>query len=339
MSDSHSPFQHLIVIILNIGYRAIISTIPVNKTYYLNMKTTLFVLIVFYTLITVSGAEKVSGSDQNQSEAAKKSAKIFIDLYLTLRNAAFPNSPYSPSVTVHNRLVLMLPGKVFDYDDYNPGDLYTASMKAKNMSDPQSLVSPSVMEKWYDIADVVVGGDLNSGVTSGRSLSTIYRNVLSQMTVKDFEHSYKDAEAKYGKAMDFLTESIHNPDNLTEQTTRMKLYHDYREEYAKQRSRMENAISNAHQNKTSLEYEHWFRRNFPLLNARAENAYTKWLVFGQKEQVEMYTKYLGKSSASDALNEARITLEASGVLSMDHTRMIYPVSFEPSNWYEYLLTK
>ena len=139
--------------------------------------------------------------------------------------------------------------------------------------------------------------------------------------------------------MDFLTESIHNPENLTEQTTRMKLYHDYREEYAKQRLRMENTISKAHQNKTSLEYEHWFRRNFPFLNARVENAYTKWLVFGQKEQVEMHTKYLGKSSASDALNEARKMLEASGVLSMDHTRTIYPVSFEPSNWYEYLLTK
>lgn len=74
---------------------------------------------------------------------------------------------------MHNRFILLSTGKVLSYDDYNLGDLYTASMKAKNTSAPHVLVPPSVMEKWFDIADVVVGGDLNSGYT-GKSLAKIY---------------------------------------------------------------------------------------------------------------------------------------------------------------------
>ena len=45
------------------------------------------------------------------------------------------------------------------------------------------------------------------------------------------------------------------------------------------------------------------------------------------------------TSAGAALEEARISMRASGVTSLDRTRTIYPVSFEPSNWYEYLLAK
>ena len=268
----------------------------------------------------------------------KKSGELFADLYLTLRKIAFPKSPYSATDTVHNRLILLSPGKTLNYDDYYPGDLYTASLKAKNMSAPQALVPPSVMEKWFDIADVVVGGDLNSGDT-GKSLAKIYENILSKMTVKDFKTLYQDAEARYNEAKSFLTEPIQNPINLSQRTTRMQLYTIYQEEYAQQRLNMENKINNARLNKSSLEYELWFQRNFQPLNAKVENAYSKWLVFGQKELVELYKTFMDVSSAGYAIEEARISLRASGVLSLDRTRTIYPVSFEPSNWYEYLLVK
>ena len=295
----------------------------------------LLTLAVFGTLAVVTDAAR---SDDAREEAARKSGKLFADLYLTLRKIAFPKSPYSSTDTVHNRLVLLSPGKALNYYDYYPGDLYAASMKAKNTSAPNVLVPPSVMEKWFDIADVVVGGDLNSGDT-GKSLAQIYSNILSQMTVKDFKILYQNAEARYNEAKTFLTEPIQNPVNLSEKTTRMQLYSVYQEEYTEQRLKMENKISDARQTKSSLEYELWFQHNFQLLNDRVENAYSKWLVFGQKELVELYKTFLGKSSASVALKDARTALRASGVTSLDRTRTIYPVSFEPSNWYEYLLTE
>ena len=299
--------------------------------------TILVMLLVFSALAAINSVALANRSDDDRESAAvERACQIFTNLYLTLRDVAFPKSPYSDSDTVHNRFILMTPGKVLNYDDYYPGNLYTASMKAKNTSDLQSLVPSSVMGKWFDIADVVVGGELNSGVT-GKSMATIYRHILSQKTVKDLKHNYVDAEARYNEAKSFLTEVIQNPEDLTEETTRLKLYNLYREEHAKERLKMENAINDARQTKNSVEYELWFQYNFPLLNARVENAYTKWLIFGQKEQAEIYITYLDKPSGSEALKEARTTLRTSEILSMDHTRMIYPVSFEPGNWYEYLL--
>ena len=277
-------------------------------------------------------------SDEERKAAAQRSGRILGDLYLTLRSIAFPKSPYSRSGTVHNRFILLVPGKALNYDDYNPGDLYTASMKAKNTSAPHVLVPPSVMEKWFDIADVVVGGDLNSGDT-GKSLAQIYRNILSQIKIRDFKTHYHDAEARYNEAKNFLTESIQNPVNLSENITRMKLYSIYQEEYADQKLKLEKELNDARLSKTSLEYELWFQRNFSPLNDKVENAYSKWLVFGQKELVELYKTFMDMTSAGAALEEARVSLRASGVTSLDRTRTIYPVSFEPSNWYEYLLEK
>ncbi len=277
-------------------------------------------------------------SDEERRAASKRSGEILGDLYQTLRTIAFPKSPYSKSDTVHNRFILLIPGKALNYDDYYPGDLYTASVKAKNTSAPHVLVPPSVMEKWFDIADVVVGGDLNSGDT-GKSLAQIYSNILSQIKIKDFKTLYKDAEARYNEAKIFLTEPIQNPVNLSEKISRMKLYSVFQDEYAEARLNMEEKINDARLSKSSLEYELWFQRNFKLLNSKVENAYSKWLVFGQKELVELYKTFMDVTSAGAALEEARVSLRASGVTSLDRTRTIYPVSFEPSNWYEYLLAK
>lgn len=304
-----------------------------NERLLVKMKN-LLVLLIFLGIVAVAWTV----SDDDRKAAVKKSTDILASLYQVLRNVAFPKSPYASGGTTHNRFVFMAPGKVLNYFDYYPGDLYTASLKAKNTSAPHVLVPPSVMEKWFDIADVVVGGDLNAGDT-GKSLAQIYGNILSQITIKDFKTLYKDAEARYNEAKKFLTEPIQNPVNLTEQTTRMKLYSIYQEEYAQNRLNMEEKINDARLSKSSLEYELWFQRNFKLLNSRVENAYSKWLVFGQKELVELYKTFMDVTSAGAALEEARISLRASGVTSLDRTRTIYPVSFEPSNWYEYLLAK
>ena len=298
----------------------------------------LVILILVSMLATFSFMVEADKNDEERKAAAQRSGRILGDLYLTLRSIAFPKSPYSRSSTVHNRFILLVPGKALNHDDYYPGDLYTASMKAKNTSAPHVLVPPSVMEKWFDIADVVVGGDLNSGDT-GKSLAQIYRNILFQIKIKDFKTLYKDAEARYNEAKNFLTESIQNPVNLSENITRMKLYSIYQEEYADQKLKLEKELNDARLSKTSLEYELWFQRNFSPLNDKVENAYSKWLVFGQKELVELYKTFMDMTSAGAALEEARVSLRASGVTSLDRTRTIYPVSFEPSNWYEYLLEK
>ena len=111
----------------------------------------------------------------------------------------------------------------------------------------------------------------------------------------------------------------------------MKLYSFYQEEYADRKLNLENKLNDARLKLTSLEYELWFQCNFSPLNTKVENAYSKWLMFGQKELVELYKSFMDVTSASSALQEARMSLRSAGVTSLDHTCMIYPVSFEPSN--------
>ena len=301
------------------------------------LSTWTFIVVYIMVLHIVQGEDKPS-SDNGRKISAQKPNDILSDLYKVIRNIAFPNSPYSDTETAHNRFILMSPGKVLNYDDYYPGDEYTASLKKKNMSAPYALVPPSVMEKWFDLADVVVGGEVNSGDT-GKSLALIYTSIISQITVKDFNLLYENVEARSNEAKKYLTEPIQNPVNVTENTTRMFLYSFYQEEYADRRLEMEEKINNARLTMPALEYEIWFKSTYQSLNAKVESAYSKWLVFGQKTLVELYKTFMDVSSATNVLEETRVVLRGSAVTSLDRTRTIYPVSFEPSNWYEYLLAR
>jgi len=119
----------------------------------------------------------------------------------------------------------------------------------------------------------------------------------------------------------------------------LSLYDRYQNEYADKKLDMEEKINDARRTRVYLEYELWFQRNYPSLNAKVESAYTKWLSFGEKDLVELYKAYLDSGSSGAEVEAARMALRASGVTSLDRTRTVYPVSFEPGNWYKYLLPK
>lgn len=88
-----------------------------------------------------------------------------------------------------------------------------------------------------------------------------------------------------------------------------------------------------------VEYQVWFQTHYPPLYAEVENAYTEWLVFGEKDLVELYKAHLDVESQGVELEEARMSLRSSGKVTLDRSSTVYPVYFEPSNWYEYLRTK
>ena len=85
-----------------------------------------------------------------------------------------------------------------------------------------------------------------------------------------------------------------------------------------------------------IKYQVWFQNNYPTMQARLENAYMEWIVFGQKEIVEAYKAKIDTSSIAAELQAAKVSLRSSGKIALDRTSTIYPVYFEPSNWYEYL---
>ena len=75
----------------------------------------------------------------------------------------------------------------------------------------------------------------------------------------------------------------------------------------------------------------------PSLAAKVESAYVRWRIFGQKEMCDMYLTYVDTGASAKTSEEARIVMRSAGVIALDRTRTIYPVDFEPSDWYKYLL--
>lgn len=302
------------------------------------MKATTFKLAILAgLLLTICNVSGQSSADQRK-KAVQNSAKILTDLYLTLRNIAFPKSPLTNDIA-HHRFVLLSPGRVLNYWDYYPGAEYEESLSNRNNSDTEALVPPSVMEKWFDVADVTVGADPFNGGVNAKSFARTYETILAGMDVPGFAAKTSEAKARYNVAHTFLTSVIPDPEDIAQNVTRLALYERYKGEYEQKRLDMEEAIEHERTTRGSLSYQLWFQRNFPSMNSRVESAYTKWLTFGEKEVVELYKVYLDSGAGSSNLAAARMSLRASGVQSLDRTRIIYPVSFEPGNWYRYLLPK
>ena len=200
-----------------------------------------------------------------------------------------------------------------------------------------AVVLPHVMEKWFDIADVIPSPNPLNGQDTGRSLATIYQSILTKMTIKNLKEQGEAVQSLYNQAIGFLNEVMPHPENLGTNTTRLAVYNEYKELYNDRRLEMEDQIEIKRRNLQYLDYELWFQRNYPSLLAKVESAYIRWLIFGQKELCDIYITYLDTGASAKVLEEAKVVMRAAGVTSLDRTRTIYPVSFEPSDWYKFLL--
>ena len=190
------------------------------------------------------------------------------------------------------------------------------------------------MEKWFDLADVMPSPNPINGKDTGRSLGNSYSSILSEIKVLGLQN--RD-EGSHNQAVTFLNELLADPENISTQVPRLGLYERYRDMYNDRKLVMENLVEEKRKNLGYLDYEQWFQRNYPSLQAKVESAYTRWLIFGDKERVEQQITVIDTGSSGRVLEEARMALRAAGVSSLDRTRTIYPVSFVPSDWYKYLL--
>lgn len=294
--------------------------------------------LVLGLLLAISSTSKGQDSGSTVLNEAGKSRATLSRLYATIRDIALP--PVSPTATgneiINQRLVMLLPGKVLNYYDYFPGDRYEASLEDPHHDGQQVPIPPRVMENMFQLADVVPGVYPLGGAESGESMAIIYENILNQLEVKGFNEKTQVEKQRYVDAIAYLAEEIADPLDVMQNVTRFQLYRRSQDLYNKKRLEMENTISERRSTLVAIEYEHWFQRNYPSLQSEVEGAYTEWLIFGQKEIVELYKSYLDVQSPGIDLEAARMALRASGLSALDRTRTVYPVTFAPSNWYRYL---
>ena len=193
------------------------------------------------------------------------------------------------------------------------------------------------MEKWFDLVDTIPSPNPMNGQDTGKSLSTVYSSILHEIKVKGLESKTHSEKAVYNHSVTYLNELVQDPADPSQQVARLTLYERYRDLYNGRKLDMEDEIENKRLTVRALDYELWFQRHYPSLQAKVESAYTQWLIFGEKETVELEITNMDTGSSAQMLEEARMALRAAGVSSLDRTRTVYPVSFEPSDWYKYLL--
>ena len=298
-----------------------------------------FVLAATLALFALQPASANDVNDETIA-AARNSRTTLANLYTVLRDVALP--PPSAEATgeepTEQRLVMLIPGKVPSYYDYFPGDAYEAYLENPDFgyTDQQVTIPPRIMENMFALADIIPGRYPLRGAETGESMALVYEDILNKMEVKGFNEKTQEEKERYVTAINYLAEEIADPLNVTQNVTRFQLYRRSQELYNERRLEMENIIDEMRTSLPGIEFERWFQRNFPTLKSHVEGAYTEWLIFGQKEIVELYKSYLDVESPGVDLEQARMSLRASGLASLDRTRTVYPVSFVPGNWYRYL---
>ena len=271
---------------------------------------------------------------QESSSDIEYSTNTLARLYATIRNVALPPDTSSEAVIgdepISRRLVMLLPGKVLSYYDYFPGD-----EQETNLNNGQDMaIPPRVMENMFQLADVVPGVYPLHGTETGESMSTIYRNILNLMEVKGFS---KNIHHHSEKAAQLLKEKVVDPRSPSKVIPLFQLYRRLKDAYVQSRLEMENAINGKRQELSQFRFEHWYQHNFPVLNSKVEGAFME-LQMIQRKLYDNYKLKFGVRLTGIDLEEANVELRAASLSSLDRSKTIYPVSFTPPNWYQYLIT-
>lgn len=282
-------------------------------------------------VISLAYVAHVCNAIDDDAESQEKMLK----LYKVLHNVAMPKALYDGPST--KRLVMMLPGKVLYENDYYPGKKYMDFIAdAERQKDRYEEIPPIKMQNLFNLVDVVPGIDPLQGQESGESFSRYYQEVLGEMDIKGLEALTEDQKKHHQESVKVLLEEVKDPTALENNISRWDLYRRYEVVYNKEREMMEVEINNKRNTLTSLEYQYWFQRTYPALQAKVDGAFYDWIISGQKDLVELHKGRLGTSSPGAILLEAKSVLRATGNVALDRSKTIYPVNFVPGNWFEYL---
>ena len=92
-------------------------------------------------LLAVAAAD--TAANQRQT-AQTRAGDITADLYMTLRNIAFPSHKLTDTTSVDGRFLMLTPGKILNFLDYYPGAEYTQFVNVSRCSGACMHMGPGV---------------------------------------------------------------------------------------------------------------------------------------------------------------------------------------------------
>ena len=129
-----------------------------------------------------------------------------------------------------------------------------------------------VMEKMFQLSDVVPGANPLTGGETGYSLTRIYEGILGTMDVVDFAELSAKGKNVYDESLDKLLEPLPDPDNSGSEVPLLQLYSTFQDAFHAEQKKMEEEIKKKQTELSAVEYQLWFQRHFHILNAKVEGA-------------------------------------------------------------------
>ena len=77
------------------------------------------------------------------------------------------------------------------------------------------MVPPHVMEKWFDLADVMPAPNPLNAADSGKSLAGTYRQIIYNMKILGLKAKSESRKGEYAQALGRMNEMVTDPENVT----------------------------------------------------------------------------------------------------------------------------
>lgn len=171
--------------------------------------------------------------------------------------------------------------------------------------------------------------------SNGKKLSTVYNTLINNYVPKITELApfFRD-RAGLSK---FLLQPSGELDERGESISRMALTNILYEKYLNAKNDWEkkkNNLFDDFKRKNQLDaYAKWMSSEGMVEEERLNNLYNDVVVRGHLHEVMTLLGYINSSSVSEQLEAVKQRMRHSVRLSLDESMLVYPVQFQPSNWF------
>ncbi len=214
-----------------------------------------------------------------------------------------------------------------DYE-YNTDDCYSTLTKPYTVQEREFLLS----DQLYDLSPVVQG-------TNGERLSTVFNTVINNYVprleaLKSFVNDQKNLR---GWLLAPVTDEVRGERKTM---SRMAMARELYDEFLERRNEWystKNRVYEEYRARDDLDgYANWLSSEGLVQEEQISNFYNDAVVRGHYHEVLTLLGFLNVSSPSEALENTKQKMRSSLRRSLDGSTDVYPVQFQPSDWFKSL---
>lgn len=214
-----------------------------------------------------------------------------------------------------------------DYE-YDTDDCYSTLTKPYTVQEKEFLLS----DQLYDLSPVIQG-------TNGERLSTVFSTVINNYVprleaLKSFVNDQKNLREW------LLTPVTDEVRGERKTMSRMAMARELYDEFLERRNEWyskKNQVYEEYRSKDDLDgYANWLSSEGLVQEEQISNFYNDAVVRGHYHEVLTLLGFLNVSSPSEALENTKQKMRSSLRRSLDGSTDVYPVQFQPSDWFKSL---